>query len=123
MTTYYSFFQVKLEEIKLTEDMKKIFLNRIRSMLVETIYSNGGEKYDINKIISYIKELNQLINQDNKFSFTKMKPSLNKTRKSPRGVEEMKSFSKIPSKSRSRSKSKIKNKDEVDITRVITEVT
>jgi serine/threonine protein kinase len=123
MTTYYSFFQVKLEEIKLAEDMKKIFLNRIRSMLVETIYSNGTEKYDINKIISYIKELNQLINQDNKFSFTKMKSSLNKTRKSPVGVEEMKSFSETPSRSRSRSKSKRKNKDEVDITRVITEVT
>jgi serine/threonine protein kinase len=123
MTTYYSFFQVKLEEIKLAEDMKKIFLNRIRSMLVETIYSNGTEKYDINKIISYIKELNQLINQDNKFSFTKMKSSLNKTRKSPVGVEEMKSFSKTPSRSRSRSKSKRNNKDEVDITRVITEVT
>jgi len=112
-----------LEEIKLAEDMKKIFLNRIRSMLVETIYSNGTEKYDINKIISYIKELNQLINQDNKFSFTKMKSSLNKTRKSPVGVEEMKSFSKTPSRSRSRSKSKRNNKDEVDITRVITEVT
>jgi hypothetical protein len=122
MTTYYSFFQVKLEEIKLAEDMKKIFLNRIRSMLVETIYSNGGEKYDINKIISYIKELNKLINQDNKFSFTKMKPSLSKTRKSPVGVEEMKSFSKSRSRT-SRSKSKRKNKDEVDITRVITEVT
>lgn len=122
MTTYYSFFQVKLEQIKLAEDMKKIFLNRIRSMLVETIYSNGGEKYDINKIISYIKELNELINQDNKFSFTKMKPSLSKTRKSPRGVEEMKSFSKSRSRS-SRSNSKRKNKDEVDITRVITEVT
>jgi hypothetical protein len=111
-----------LEQIKLAEDMKKIFLNRIRSMLVETIYSNGGEKYDINKIISYIKELNQLINQDNNFSFTKMKPSLSKTRKSPRGVEEMKSFSKSRNRS-SRSNSKRKNKDEVDITRVITEVT
>ena len=122
MTTYYSFFQVKLEEIKLAEDMKKIFLNRIRSMLVETIYSNGGEKYDINKIITYLRELNKLINQDNKFSFTKMKPSLSKTRKSPRGVEEMKSVSKSRSR-RSRSKSKRINKDEVDITRIITEVT
>jgi len=122
MTTYYSFFQVKLEEIKLAEDMKKIFLNRIRSMLVETIYSNGGEKYDINKIITYLRELNKLINQDNKFSFTKMKPLLSKTRKSPTGVEEMKSFSKSRSRT-SRSKSKRKNKDEVDITRVITEVT
>lgn len=122
LTTYYSFFQVKLEQIKLAEDMKKIFLNRIRSMLVETIYSNGGEKYDINKIITYLRELNKLINQDNKFSFTKMKPLLSKTRKSPTGVEEMKSFSKSRSRT-SRSKSKRKNKDEVDITRVITEVT
>jgi len=123
MTTYYIFFQVKLDEIKLAEDMKKIFLNRVRSMLVETIYSNGAEKYDINKIIYYIKELNQLINQDNKFSFSKIKHSISKTRRSPVGVEEMKSFSNKSSRNRSRTRSKRKNKDEIDITQVITQVT
>jgi serine/threonine protein kinase len=122
MTTYYTFFNLQLEHIKLSEEMKKIFLNRVRSMLVETIYSNGAEKYDINKIISYINELNELINQDNKFSFTKIKNSLSKTRRSPVGVEEMKSTSSRRS-STSKSRHIKKNKKEVDIQEVVTEVT
>jgi serine/threonine protein kinase len=122
MTTYYTFFNLQLEDIKLSEEMKKIFLNRVRSMLVETIYSNGAEKYDINKIISYINELNELINQDNKFSFTKIKNSLSKTRRSPVGVEEMKSTSSRRS-STSKSRYNKKNKKEVDIQEVVTEVT
>jgi serine/threonine protein kinase len=122
MTTYYTFFNLKLENIKLSEEMKKIFLNRVRSMLVETIYSNGAEKYDINKIISYINELNELINQDNKFSFTKIKNSLSKTRRSPVGVEEMKSTSSRRSRT-SKSRHNKKSKKEVDIQEVVTEVT
>lgn len=122
MTTYYTFFNLQLEHIKLSEEMKKIFLNRVRSMLVETIYSNGAEKYDINKIISYINELNELINQDNKFSFTKIKHSLSKTRRSPVGVEEMKSTSSRRSRT-SKSRYNKKNKKEVDIQEVVTEVT
>jgi len=122
MTTYYTFFNLQLEHIKLSEEMKKIFLNRVRSMLVETIYSNGAEKYDINKIISYINELNELINQDNKFSFTKIKYSLSKTRRSPVGVEEMKSTSSRRSRT-SKSRYNKKNKKEVDIQEVVTEVT
>ena len=31
MTTYYIFFQVKLDDIHLDDDLKSIFLNRIRS--------------------------------------------------------------------------------------------
>ena len=122
MTTYYIFFNLELEHIKLSEEMRKIFLNRVRSMLVETIYSNGAEKYDINKIISYINELNELINQDNKFSFTKIKNSLSKTRRSPVGVEEMKSTSSRRSRT-SKSRYNKKNKKEVDIQEVVTEVT
>jgi len=122
MTTYYTFFNLKLENIKLSEEMKKIFLNRVRSMLVETIYSNGAEKYDINKIISYINELNELINQDNKFSFTKIKNSLSKTRRSPVGIEEMKSTSSRRSRT-SKSRHNKKSKKEVDIQEVVTEVT
>jgi serine/threonine protein kinase len=122
MSTYYTFFNLQLEDIKLSEEMKKIFLNRVRSMLVETIYSNGAEKYDINKIIFYINELNELINQDNKFSFTKIKHSLSKTRRSPVGVEEMKSTSSRRS-STSKSRHIKKNKKEVDIQEVVTEVT
>jgi len=122
MTTYYTFFNLKLENIKLSEEMKKIFLNRVRSMLVETIYSKGAEKYDINKIISYINELNELINQDNKFSFTKIKNSLSKTRRSPVGIEEMKSTSSRRSRT-SKSRHNKKSKKEVDIQEVVTEVT
>ena len=117
MTTYYLFFQVKLEQIQLAENIKKIFLNRVRTMLVETIYTNGAEKYDISKIIEFIKELNEFINHDNKFSFSKLKPNISKSKsRSPVGVDEMKSSSM------SRSKSIKKNKDEVDLSQVITEV-
>jgi len=84
-------------------------------MLVETIYTNGAEKYDISKIIGFIKELNQFINHDNKFSFSKLKPNTSKSR-SPVGVDEMKSSSM------SRSKSIKKYNDEVDINQVVTEV-
>ena len=50
MTVYYNFFELDLSNIDLDDDGKKIYLNRIRSLLVEYIYSNGGEKIDINKL-------------------------------------------------------------------------
>ena len=73
MTIYYNFFEVKLENIELEEETKKIYLNRIRSLLVEHIYSNGGEKIDINKLTNAIKELNEIINYDNKMSASSIK--------------------------------------------------
>ena len=137
MTTYYLFFEVELKEINLNENIKKIFLNRVRTMLVETIYTNGAEKYDINKIIGFIKELNELINHDNKLSFTQLKSNLNNSKTaliSPLGVDQMisntksisKSRSKSKSKSKSRSRSRSKNikkyKKEVDLSKVVTEI-
>ena len=120
MTTYYTFFQIKIEDFKLSDDMKKIFLNRVRSMIVESIYSNGDEKYDINKIISNINELNIFINHDKKFSFTKLIPSKSITKKSPISVAEISNFSKSKSKSKTK---KNKKNDEVNLSAVITELT
>jgi hypothetical protein len=65
MTVYYNYFELDLENIELDEDTKKIYLNRIRSLLVEHIYSNGGEKININKLINAITELNNVIKHDN----------------------------------------------------------
>ena len=65
MTVYYNYFELDLDNIELDEDTKKIYLNRIRSLLVEHIYSNGGEKININKLINAITELNKVIKHDN----------------------------------------------------------
>ncbi len=80
MTTYYIFFQIKLNEIDMNNDMTKIFLNRVRSMLVETIFANGAEKLNISKIISHIKSLNKIINPNNniKTLLSSLKPSISK---------------------------------------------
>jgi serine/threonine protein kinase len=65
MTVYYNYFELDSENIELDEDTRKIYLNRIRSLLVENIYSNGGEKININKLIKAIVELNNVIKHDN----------------------------------------------------------
>jgi len=113
MTVYYNFFELDLSNIDLDDDGKKIYLNRIRSLLVEYIYSNGGEKIDINKLCDAIEELNQIINYDNKIILHHRSHSKHsKTRKSPTSVTATisKSRSRSKSKSRSRSKSKSKSK-------------
>jgi serine/threonine protein kinase len=104
MTVYYNFFEVTLENIDLDEETKQIYLNRLRSLLVEHIYSNGGEKIDINKLTNAIKDLNEIINYDNKLSLTSIKRNYSITkdlRISP---------IQVPSKSRSKSKSKHRSK-------------
>ena len=52
MTVYYNFYQIKNENIQLNDDIKKIFLNRLRTILVESIYINGAEKINIDNIIN-----------------------------------------------------------------------
>lgn len=124
MTSYYTFFQVKLEQIKLDDDNKKILLNRIRSLLVEHIFTNGSEKYNINGIISSIQELNSSLKYDN-MSFSNFKPS--DKHKSPSSVINVVSKSKSRSKTKSKiqkknSKSKSK-KNEVNLVNVVTKYT
>jgi hypothetical protein len=106
MTIYYNFFEVKLENIDLDEETKKIYLNRIRSLLVEHIYSNGGEKIDINKLSIAIKELNEIINYDNKMSLTSIKRNYSITKDLKVSPIQVPSKSKSKSRSKSRSKSK-----------------
>ena len=73
MTTYYNYYEIELKNIDLKDDVKKIYLNRVRSVLVEHIFSNGGEKININKLCDAIKQLNKIINYDNKLKL----PSFN----------------------------------------------
>lgn len=65
MTVYYNFFEVKIENIELEEDTKKGYLNRIRSLLVDHIYSNGGEKINTKSLIKSVKELQEFIKYEN----------------------------------------------------------
>lgn len=64
MTVYYNFFEVKLENIELEEETKKNYLNRIRSLLVDHIYSNGGEKINTKSLINNVKELQEFIKHE-----------------------------------------------------------
>ena len=122
MTVYYNFFETKLENIELDGALKKIYLNRVRSLLIENIYSNGGEKIDIKKISTDIEELSKILNYDNKLSLSKLK-------RSPTSVTQTNSFSNSKSKSKSKSKPKSKPKRktkksmEVDVTEIITQNT
>jgi len=61
MTVYYNYFEVNIHNIDLQEDLTKTYLNRIRSLLAEHIYSNGGEKINVNKLLVDIKSLNNVI--------------------------------------------------------------
>jgi hypothetical protein len=93
-------------------------------LLIENIYSNGGEKIDIKKMTSDIEELSKLLYYDNKLSLAKLKLS-------PTSVTQTNSFSKSKSKSKSKSNSKSKSKSkrktkksmEVDVTKIITQNT
>ena len=130
MTVYYNYFEVDLANIELEEETKKIYLNRVRSLLVEHIYSNGGEKIDINKLINSIKDLNGIIDSENTLlsvSTFKRNYSISKDiNNSPTRVDDLisrsnsmtksRSRSKTKSKSRSRSKSKTKSKSRSNIT-------
>ena len=73
MTVYYNFFEINIKNIELNEDKAKSYLNRVRSMLIEHIYTNGETKININKLIRSIKNLNSIVNYDNKLSSTNMK--------------------------------------------------
>lgn len=70
MTVYYNFFGVKIEDIELPDKIKNVYLNRIRSLLVEHLYSNGGEKINIKTLVDNIKELNDFLKADNVFSLS-----------------------------------------------------
>ena len=105
MTVYYNFFEVKLENININDDLKKIYLNRIRSLLIENTYSNGGEKINIKKLINDIEELSKLLNHDTKVYKHSPTSVVNTGMLSKR-----KSKSKSESKSKSNSKSKSKSK-------------
>jgi hypothetical protein len=113
MTVYYNFFEINLEKIDLPLETKKKYLNRIRTMLVENIYTNGGEKIDIIKLTKDIKALNNILENG-----TQMRPVrdlkrnysiTNDINHSPRSVMSLLSNSRA-SKSKSKSKSKSSSK-------------
>jgi serine/threonine protein kinase len=93
MTIYYNFFELELSNIEMDDEKKKIYLNHIRSILVEYLFSNGGEKIDINKLCHDIEGLNKIINNNN-----------NKSKTSKRRVFTIKSKSKSKSKSNPKTK-------------------
>ena len=110
MTVYYNFFEIGLDKIMLPEETKKIYLNRIRSLLVENIYSNGGEKIDINKLTKDINGLNEIINSDKQLSLTTIKRHYSIMTDIKQYPNKYSHNSKSKSKSRSRSNSKSNSK-------------
>ena len=119
MTVYYNFFEIGLDKIMLPEETKKKYLNRVRSLLVENIYSNGGEKININKLTNDIANLNDIINNDKQMSVSAIKrhygimtdiKQLHTSRQSRSSNSKSKSHSKSKSNSKSHSKSHSKSK-------------
>lgn len=92
MTVFYNFFDIEYKNIQLDDRAKKIYIDRIRSVLAEHIYSNGGEKININALIHDIYELNSIINSDGDLDVGIIKQSLSKsynthfTNKTPRWI-------------------------------------
>jgi hypothetical protein len=70
--------------IQLPDEIKRKFLNRIKSMLVDHIYSNGDMRINVKKIINCITELNNIVsissnnNNKNKSKKTNKSKILNK---------------------------------------------
>ena len=118
MTVYYNFFEVKFENIDLPESVKKIYLNRIRTVIVEHIFSNGADKINLNKLVTDIKDLSKFLRSNVKYS---AKPLSQHTSKHTRSRSKFRSKSK--SRSRSRSNSRSKSKLEVDLNAVVSKTT
>ena len=91
MTIYYNFFEIDINMIQLPDEIKRKFLNRIKSMLVDHIYSNGDMKINVKKIIHCINELNHIVlsssskskskKANTKISKHKYRGKINKSRK------------------------------------------
>jgi serine/threonine protein kinase len=120
MTVYYNFFEVKFENIDLPESVKKIYLNRIRTVIVEHIFSNGADKINLNKLIADIKDLSKFLRSNVKYS---AKPLSQHTSKHTRSRSKFRSKSKSRSRSRSKSNSRSKSKLEVDLNAVVSKTT
>lgn len=117
MTVFYNFFETKIENILLPDELRKIYLNRVRSLLIENVYINGGEKININKLIKDIEEITQLLNYDDKLTHLTH-------RQSPTSVADITmSMSKSKSKSKLRNKRRTKKSMEVDMSKIITQTT
>ena len=103
MTVYYNFFELDLSSIGLTDDEKKIYLNHVRSILINYVYTNGSEKINVNDLCREILKLNDLITNNKKYTIKTYASS-------PKGVHDLHSKSKTRSKTRSKSKSKSRSK-------------
>ena len=140
VTVYYNYFDSNVKFVEFDDETRKIYLNRVRSMLVENIYSNGDRKIDVTKLVNSLHELNKIVNYDNTLSISSGKEALysifasndissysrsrfsdtltkknglidtSKSRSKSNSKSKSKSKSKSESKSKSRSKSKSKSR-------------
>ena len=65
MTVYYNFFEIDINKILLSNNVKTLFLNRVKSMLVEYIFSNSTEKINTKKLIHTIEGLSKELRSNN----------------------------------------------------------
>jgi serine/threonine protein kinase len=102
MTVYYNYFESNIKFIDFDEEKRRIYLNRVRSILVEHIYSNGASKINIHKLTQAIRELNDIVNYDKTLSVMSGKKALY----SEFSIYESDSKTNNLSKSKTKSKSK-----------------
>jgi serine/threonine protein kinase len=76
ITIYYNYFDSNVKFVDFDEAKKNIYLNRVRSMLVEHIYSNGAHKINIHKLVKSLHDLNKIVNYDNTLSISSGKKAL-----------------------------------------------
>ena len=119
ITVYYTFFEIEPEKIEIPKEKIKIFLNRLRSLLVNNLYVKGYEKINIAQLIREIRELNKFIG--NKRIEREIKVSRSMTR--PKSLKKLSLIEESRSKSKARtSRAKVSNNDKkLELTNVVTE--
>lgn len=91
MTVFYNFFETNIN-IQLDDKVKTMYINRVRSILTEHIYSNGEKKININTLIQDISYLNNIIDSSRKLDINSIKNTISKsyntysTNKTPRWI-------------------------------------
>ena len=64
MTIYYNFFDIPYENIDLSSGVKSKYMNQIKSLLIENIFTQGDKRINIKKLINDIKKLDKILKEE-----------------------------------------------------------